>query len=80
MHLIFSHYFQSFYSTANDFCPQQLQIRLTERGNAEGLHWTWFKWIKHTYRGTLTEGIGMLPHVHVHYCQETRIDNLESVQ
>lgn len=33
MHLIFPHYFQSFYSTANDFCPQQLQIRLTEKGS-----------------------------------------------
>lgn len=33
MHSIFPHYFQSFYSTANDFCPQQLQIRLTERGS-----------------------------------------------
>lgn len=33
MHLIFPHYFQSFYSSANDFCPQQLQIRLTERGS-----------------------------------------------
>lgn len=78
MHLIFPHYFPSFYSTANDFCPQELQIRITERGSAVGLHWTWFKWIKRTYRGTLTEGMDVLPHMRYH--PETRIDNLESVQ
>lgn len=82
MHLIFSHYFQAFYSTANDFHPQQLQIRLTEEGRVVGLDWTWFKWIKHTYTGTETDGTGVPSHMHMQYYREMYecIDNLKWAQ
>lgn len=67
MHLIFSHYFQSFYSIANDFHPQQLQIRLAQGRGAVGLHWT-FKWIKHIHRHTN----GQHGHASTHTCRTAR--------
>ena len=64
MHSIFPHYFQSFYSTANDFCPQQLQIRLTERGSGcIGLGLNGLNAHRHTNMGLLC---GRHAHTHTH--------------
>lgn len=81
MHLIFPHYFQSFYSTTNDFCPQQIQIRLTERESGcigvglNGLN---------THRRAHQHGLTLCRHAttHTHAVKpgHTRIDNLECIQ
>lgn len=77
MHLIFPHYFQSFYSATNDFCPQKLQISLMVRKSGsvdlKGLN-------THIHTGTSLLCASVHTYIDIYEAEKALIDNLRNTQ